>query len=405
MSTDALIKSLEATREEREELYKWFHQNPELSMEEYETSARIEAELDKLGYEVIAVGKTGKVGVLSNGDGPIVAMRADFDALPLAEDTGKDYSADPQLGRMHACGHDMHVTCLLGAARAFADHKDAWQGTFIALFQPGEEAGGGAQDMVDGGLAEKVPTPDVVLAQHVLTGLFPADGSEPVAYGVGTLSGPVMSAASNWKVTIHGKGGHGSKPHLAVDPVVVGARAVLALQTLVSREVDPREMAVVTVGAFNAGVSSNSIPSKAELGINTRAFSDEVSQYLQDGIKRIVTAECQAAGCPEPEFEYLDSVPAVDNDEEATQKVMDAFRARFNEDEVADFGRDTGSEDFPLLPRAFGVPSCYWALGGFADPRTAPANHSPFFAPDLQPTLDRGTEAIIVAAGAWLMND
>jgi len=207
--------TIDATREQREELYKWFHQHPELSLEEVETSARIEEEMTRIGYDVISVGKTGKVAVLENGDGPTVLFRADFDALPLAEETGLDYAADPALGRMHACGHDMHTTALIGAAEALMRHKDLWSGTFIALFQPGEETGHGALDMVNSGLADVVPEPDIVLGQHV--------GPLLQNYGVGSLAGPVYTTCVQTKITLYGKGSHGSMPQKGIDPVVMAA--------------------------------------------------------------------------------------------------------------------------------------------------------------------------------------
>lgn len=392
-----LVDSLESTRDEREALYKWLHQNPELSMQEHETSKRIAAELNTLGYEVHNIGITGQVGVLQNGEGPRVSMRADFDALPIAEETGLAYSADPALGIMHACGHDMHTTALLGAARALAENKDAWSGTFIALFQPGEEAGGGARHMAEDGLADKIPAPEVSFAQHI----FATDPS----FGFMFRPGRMMTAASNWKVHIHGVAGHGSMPHLAKDPVVVAASIVTKLQAIVSREIDPQEVGIITVGAIHAGVSSNSIPKQATIALNTRASSDAVSQQIQDAMKRVVIAECQAAGLEQaPDFEYLDSVPALFNDEELTHKVKAEFDAFFGEDATTIGKPFTGSEDYPIIPQAWGnVPSCYWGWSGFAEGSKGPANHSPQFAPALQPSLDRGTQAILVAIAPWLV--
>lgn len=392
-----LTDSLESTREDREELYKWFHQHPELSMQEHETSKRIAEELEKLGYEVHNIGITGQVGVLENGDGPRVSMRADFDALPIGEESGLPYAADKDLGRMHACGHDLHTTALLGAARALAENKDAWSGTFIALFQPGEEAGGGARHMADDGLAEKIPAPEVSFAQHVL----PVDP----AFGFVFRPGRMMTAASNWKVTIKGAGGHGSMPHLTKDPIVVAASIIEKLQTIPSREVDPREVAVVTVGSIHSGESSNSIPNEAVMGINTRASSDELSERIQDSMKRIIRAECEAAGFDEePQIDYLDSVPALCNTEDLTEKVQANFTEFFGEDLVGTIPPATGSEDYPIIPKAWGdVPTCYWGWSGFEEGVKGPANHTSHFNPALQPTLDRGTQAILVAVAPWLI--
>lgn len=389
--------SIEKTREDREELYKWFHQHPELAMKEKETSARIAEELEKIGFEVHNIGITGQVGVLENGEGPRVSMGADFDALPIAEESGLPYAVDPSLGRMHACGHDLHTTALLGAARALAENRDAWSGTFIALFQPGEEAGGGARHMAEDGLADKIPAPDASFAQHV----FPVDP----AFGFVFRPGRMATAASNWKVTIHGAGGHGSTPNKTQDPIVVGAAIVDKLQTIVSRETDPREVAVVTVGSFHAGESSNSIPNEAVLGINTRASSNELSEEIQNSMKRIVRAECQAAGFDkEPDIEYLDSVPALVNTEDLTEDTMANFEDFFGDDLVATVPPFTGSEDYPIIPQAWGnVPTCFWGWSGFKEGSRGPFNHTSHFNPALQPTLDRGTEAILVAVAPYLM--
>ncbi|WP_311475285.1 amidohydrolase [uncultured Corynebacterium sp.] len=388
------LQSLEAHRGELENLYKWFHQNPELSMQEFATSARIQEELEALGVEVVPVGTTGLVGVVRNGDGPTVGFRADFDALPIKEETGLEYSASPELGIMHACGHDMHTTALLGAVRLLQENTDAWSGTFLAIFQPGEETGAGAQDMADAGLATKVPTPEVVLGQHV--------GPMLPNYGLGALPGPVFAAAEQTKVTIYGQGAHGSQPHNGIDPVVIAASIITRLQTIVAREVDPQDMVVVTVGAVHAGNSANTIAATAEISVSTRAFTSELSEKLNASIKRIVRAECEAAGTPKPPaFERIGGAPEFHNDEATADTVMTAFRKNF--DEVGDFGRLSGSEDFPTIGNAFGAPYFYWFLGSVKDIDGAPSNHSPYFAPDLQPVLDRSIQAILVSTSPWLM--
>lgn len=390
-----LVDALQDTQSEREELYRWLHQHPELSMQERATSARVEALLVEMGFECSTFATTGKVGVLDNGPGPTVMVRADMDALPIAENTGLDYAADPAAGRGHMCGHDMHMAALLGAARSFADNRDEWSGTFIALFQPGEEAGGGAAAMVADGLADALPTPDVVLGQHVL----PID--PPL--GFGTIAGRMTTAASNWKVTIHGRGGHGSSPETAIDPVVIAASVITRLQTIVARESNPHEPTVVTVGTVHGGQSTNSIPDSVELGINTRAVSDEATTRIVEKLKRIVRAECAAGGAEEdPEFELLDSVPPIINDDEATATVHAALRDHFGDAEVAALEPMGISEDFAILPYAFGAPYCFWGWSGFSAGAHGPSNHSSEFGPQLQPTLDRGTAAIIVAALAWL---
>lgn len=399
----AILADLAETRDARDAQYIEFHRHPELSIQEHWTSARIAELLDDLGVEVVKVGATGMVGVIGNGDGPVVAARADFDGLPMKEESGKPYAStftqvDENTGAetpvAHSCGHDVHVMALLGAVEQLAKHRDAWSGTFLAIFQPGEETASGARDMVDGGLVDKLPKPDVVLAQHVL-------GTVPGGC-VGTRPGPVLSTASSIEIVVHGAGSHGSMPHLGVDPIVLASTIVTRLQTIVSREVPPTETAVITVGSIHGGTKSNIIPDSVTLQLNTRAYSAEVADQLHAGIERIVRAECEAARSPkEPEFRYYDRYPLTLNDAGACATVRGAFDEYFGDGSV-DMDRVPASEDFSIIPDAFGSPYCYWGLGGFADMDSAPGNHSPKFAPDIHPTLDRGTEAIVVAAAAWL---
>ena len=398
-----ILGDLMSTGTEREALYKHFHQHPELSMQEHATAERIVKELESSGIRVTRVGETGVVAVVDNGEGPVVAMRADIDALPVKEASGKDYAStatqvDAKTGVevpvAHACGHDVHLMSLLTALQAFNEHKDQWSGTFIGVFQPAEETAEGARAMLAAGLEEAMPRPDVYLGQHVLASL-------PGGH-VGTRRGPVLSSAFSVKVTVHGKGSHGSMPELGVDPVVLASTIVMRLQTIVSREVAAKETAVVTVGAIHAGTKSNIITDSAELLINTRAYSSEVSEHLKEAIERIVRAECVAARSPmEPEFTYYDRYPLTDNDGDATDTVREAFDAYFG-DESCYLDPVPASEDFSIIPDALGVPYTYWGLGGFADMSKAVGNHNPAFAPDLQPTLDRGAEAVVVAASAWL---
>lgn len=398
-----ILGGLASTRTEREELYKHFHQHPELSMQEHATAERIVKELESSGIRVTRVGETGVVAVVDNGEGPVVAMRADIDALPVKEASGKDYAStatqvDAKTGVevpvAHACGHDVHLMSLLTALQAFNEHKDQWSGTFVGVFQPAEETAEGARAMLEAGLEQAMPRPDVYLGQHVLASL-------PGGH-VGTRRGPVLSSAFSVKVTVHGKGSHGSMPELGVDPVVLASTIVMRLQTIVSREVAAKETAVVTVGAIHAGTKSNIITDSAELLINTRAYSSEVSEHLKEAIERIVRAECVAARSPkEPEFTYYDRYPLTDNDGDATDTVREAFDAYFG-DESCYLDPVPASEDFSIIPDALGVPYTYWGLGGFADMSKAVGNHNPAFAPDLQPTLDRGAEAVVVAASAWL---
>lgn len=406
MTISAILSDLDNTRSYREELYKFFHQHPELSLQEFETSKRIISELESYGVESIQrIGDTGVVAVISNGDGPVVALRGDIDALPMAERSGKEYAAtgatqvDNNTGQetpvAHTCGHDVHISSLLGAVQAFNSHRELWNGTLMAVFQPAEETAAGARMMVEEGIVEKLSAPDVYLGQHVL-------GSLPGG-AVGTRVGAVMSEAASIEITLHGKGSHGSMPNLGVDPIVLGSAIVTRLQSVISREIAASETAVLTVGSFHAGTKSNIIPDSAVLQLNTRAFSKDVAAHLHEAIERIVRSECVAARCPEPpEFKYYDQYPLTSNDESVTAHVRAAFDDFFGENSV-DLAQVPASEDFSIIPDAFGIPYSYWGLGGFADQQNAPGNHSPAFAPDMQPTLDRGVEALVVAASAWLV--
>jgi hippurate hydrolase len=300
------------------------------------------------------------------------------------------------------------VTCLLGAAELLAGDTEQWHGSVVALFQPAEETGDGARGMVDDGLAQLIPTPDVAFAQHVL----PAPAGQ-----VGTRSGPVLSAADSMRITVYGRGGHGSMPQATVDPVVLAAMIVVRLQTVVSRVTPPSETAVLTVGKVQAGTKSNVIPDHAELELNVRTYSEQTRQTVLDAIRRIVRAECEASESPkEPEFELFDQFPLTANDAATTQRLASAFTEFFG-DQATSLGQQTASEDFSDIPTALGTPYSYWGVGCI-DPDTyrkaeqagrvaqdIPVNHSAAFAPVIQPTLDTGTQAMVVAAMAWLGSD
>ncbi|MFK0240238.1 amidohydrolase [Microbacterium sp. NPDC090281] len=398
---DRVLAELAAIRDWQELLYLDFHRNPELSSHEKRTSQVIARQLLEFGYKTHHVGG-GIVGILTNGSGPRVLLRADMDALPVIERTSLPYASTVTtvdddgnaVGVMHACGHDVHVTALLGAARLMAENRDAWTGTLIALFQPAEETAAGAQAMLDAGLRDILPRPDVALAQHVL-------GHE--AGSVVTVAGPSLACADSIRITIHGVGSHGAMPHLGIDPVLVAAAVIQRLQGIVSRELPPGERAVVTVGAVHAGLKSNVISDRAELLVNTRAYSSETRNKIVAAIERIVRGECAASGCPsEPEFTYYDQFPLTDNDPATTQKVTDALRNRLGDDKIGVLAPLAASEDFSRIPDAFGVPYTYWGLGGFPPGVDAPPNHSPLFAPTMRPTLSTGTEALVVAALAYL---
>lgn len=401
MTTQCVSEHVRQHQQELEELYQHLHRNPELSMQEAETMAELTRRLESFGYETHQIGG-GVVGVLANGEGPTVLFRADVDALPVQEATGLPYASTRTMAdrsgatvpAMHACGHDMHAAAGIGAAGALAAHRDAWAGTYLALFQPGEETAEGAEAMVADGLASRVPKPDVVLGQHVLT--------TPGAGMVATRPGPVLSTGGSLRVILRGRGSHGSMPHLGVDPVVLAASVVLRLQTIVSREVDPFQMAVVTVGSLQAGSAANIIPDDATLLLNVRAYSNEVRDDLIAAIERIVRAECGASRAPEPVIEVLDMYPLTDNDEAATARVRAAFEAHFGPDRVADMEQVPASEDFSLLADGLGAPYCYWGFGAFAEGQAVFPNHSPSFGPAMQPTLNTGAEAAATAALAWL---
>lgn len=401
-----------------EQVYRDLHRQPELSFQEHRTAALVENELRSLGYEVTAgIGGTGVVGVMHNGPGPVALLRADMDALPVLEKTDLPFAssvrgtdrAGNDVPVMHACGHDMHVACLLGAARQLVAERDGWTGTVLVLFQPAEELGAGAKAMIDDGLYDRFPKPDVVLGQHVA----------PLPAGfLAIRPGPAFAASDSMRVTLHGRGGHGSRPEAGVDPVVMAAATVLRLQTVVSRELAGTDTAVVTVGSIRAGSAANVIPDHAELLVNLRSFEPAVRSRALDAIPRIIRAEAAASGAPrDPDIETISSFPAVLNDHDASAFTRLAFEEQFGRGTIFDPGLVTGSEDVGLLATAAGVPCVFWLLGGadgalFAGATTAeeiaalvrdlPSNHSPLYAPVIQPTLSTGITALTTAARAWL---
>ncbi|MGC9669849.1 amidohydrolase [Planosporangium sp. 12N6] len=388
------------------DLYQDLHRHPELSFAETRTAVELGHHLRELGYEVaVGVGRTGVVGVLRNGAGPTVMLRADMDALPVTERTGLPY-ASTRAGVMHACGHDLHCAWLVGAAALLAHSGDRWAGTVLVVFQPAEEVGGGAEAMVDDGLFDRFGRPDVALGQHV--------GPAP-AGRVLSRPGLMMAASDSLRVRLFGRGGHGARPESTVDPVVMAASTVLRLQTVVSREVPATEAAVVTVGALHSGTKENIIPDDAELKLSVRSFDPRIRELVLAGIERIVRGEAAAAGAPKPpEIELERAFAPVVNDEAATARVSDAFIAHFGADRVVPAPLLTGGEDFGEYSTRGGFPSVFWFVGG-TDPdayaraeqlgrvdRDIPSNHSPYFAPVLDPTLSTGVETLVTAALAWL---
>jgi amidohydrolase len=412
-SAERVLDRLADIRGWQEDFYRDLHAHPELSHQERRTAARVADRLRDAGCEVHeGVGGTGVVAVLRNGEGPAVLLRADMDALPVREATGLPYASSEtstaegaQVPVMHACGHDVHVTCLLGAVDLLAGDTDDWSGTVVAVFQPAEEVADGARGMVEDGLAKIVGSVDVALCQHVLA--FPAGQ-------VGTRPGPTLSAADSMRITLHGRGAHGSMPQASVDPVVLAAMIVVRLQTVISRETRPGDPAVLTVGSVQAGTKSNVIPDAATIQLNIRTYSEGTRTAILEAIERIVTAECTASRSQKPpEFERFDQFPVTDNDPVVTDRVAAAFADHFGE-HAQELPLQTASEDFSDIPDALGAPYTYWGVGG-TDPdayrraeatgrlaEDIPVNHSAKFAPVLQPTLDTGTAAMVVAALTWL---
>ena len=292
------------------DFYRDMHQHPELSLREHRSAQLVAGALRPLGFEVTEhVGGTGVVGLLRNGDGPVVMLRADFDALPVEEQTGLPYASTvrargqdgEEVPVMHACGHDMHATCLVGAAAMLARTQGTWSGTLLVVFQPAEELARGASDMLSDGLFKRFPVPDIVLGQHV--GPLPAGM-------IGYASGPVMAASDSVRATLYGQGGHGSRPEAAIDPVLMAANVVTRLQGIVAREVPPAETAVVTVGRLQAGTKDNIIPDTAELGINIRTYTAQTRDLVRAAIERIIAAEAIASGAPRPpEVTWMNSAP------------------------------------------------------------------------------------------------
>lgn len=420
-----------------ESLYRHIHAHPELSLQEKATAELVRSHLSSLPsspFEIHSnIGGCGLAGVFRNqvdkgrsaerggedkeeeenvDEGMTVLLRADMDALPVEEKTGLEYASEVVMRDvadgmskkvMHACGHDMHITCLLAAAERLVQMRERWRGTLVVVFQPNEERGGGAQGMVDDGLYDKVPVPDVVLGQHV------------VPRRTGTLSsrvGLVMAGSDSHRIRLYGRGGHGSMPHKTIDPVVMAASVVVRLQTIVSREVDPSDMAVVTVGSLQAGQVENIIADFADIKVNVRSLNSETREKVLAAIRRIVKAESDASGAPrEPEITQICRFPVSINDEKATQRLAASFGEYFGPDVFDPAApRMNFSEDYSILGTCRDRPCSFWFFGGtdaqVLDEATrrgtvdqdVPVNHSPFFAPVIQPTMQRGVDAMTLAA-------
>ncbi len=399
----ATSKEVEAVYPEAQRLYVDLHENPELSSHETQTAAKLASRLRGLGYEVTEqVGGTGIVAVLKNGAGPTVMLRTELDALPVEEKTGLSYAskvhakddAGHDVPVMHACGHDLHMAAIVGTAAIMAHSRDSWHGTLILIGQPAEETIGGAKAMLEDGLLKRFPKPDVAVAMHVGNGL--------VVGQVGVVPGIYNTNADSLKITIYGKGGHGSAPHTAIDPIVIAARTILALQTIASREVKPGDMAVVTVGYIQAGTKNNIIPDHAELGLTVRTNKAEVRKQVLAAIARITKGEAEAAGAPrEPTIDHYEGTDLVYNDPALALRLKGVLQTALGKENVVMEEPITASEDFSYFTEQ-GIPGFYFSLGG-ADPEKLaeakaagtmlPSNHSPLFAPDVDPALHTGIAA------------
>ena len=396
-------KEVDAVVPAAHELYVDLHQNPELSAHETQTASKLAARLRDLGYEVTEhVGGTGVVAILKNGGGPTVMLRTELDALPVEEKTGLPYaskvhtkdSAGLDVPVMHACGHDLHMAALEGTAAVMAHSKENWHGTLMLIGQPAEETIGGARAMIADGVFTRFPKPSIGVALHV--------GNNLPAGQLGITSGTYNTNANSLRITIYGKGGHGSSPNTAIDPIVIAAKTILSLQTIVSREVKPGEMAVITVGYIRAGTKNNIIPDQAELGLTVRTYKADVRKQVLAAITRVTKAESLAGNAPrEPLIEELESTNSVYNDPALAERLRAPLEAALGKGNVIATDPITPSEDYSAFIEQ-GVPSLYVSLGG-ADPKkyaesknggeNLPSNHSPYFAPDVEPALRAGIAA------------
>ncbi len=389
------------------ELYQHLHRAPELSFQEEATAARMAKELNQLGFKVtINLGGHGLVGVLSNGEGRTLLLRADMDGLPVVEETGLAYASKVKVrdqrgatvGVMHACGHDMHMTNLVGTASYLATHRDLWQGKLIVMFQPAEERGAGAQAMIADGLLTRFGRPDFALAMHVSSNL-------PCGK-IGYRTGYALANVDSVDITVRGRGGHGAFPHATADPIVIAARLVLDLQTIVSREVNPIEPAVVTVGSIHGGTKHNIIGDTCQLQLTVRSYSPKVRKQLIAAIRRKALAAAASANAPKPEIDVSEGTPALWNDPQLAKRILPALRNTLGPDNVEETEPSMGGEDFGRIGRA-GVPIFMLQLGAVSKKRLdaykqqgslPPSLHSPKFYPDPKATIVTGVQTLCTAA-------
>lgn len=397
-------------------LYKDLHAHPELSLQEKRSAELIAQRMASAGYEVTAsVGGHGVVGVMKNGNGPTVLIRGDMDALPVVEETELPYRSEVTVTRadghtvgvMHACGHDMHQTVLVGTAETLAATRDRWRGTLVMIAQPAEEIGAGARAMIEDGLFERFPKPDYCLALHVADDLPAGD--------IGYTSGWALANVDSVDITIFGRGGHGSRPSQAVDPIVAAAHVIVALQTIVSRRVPAIEPGVVTVGSIHAGAKHNIIPNEAKMLLTVRSYTDETRKILLDGIRKITVNTCRAMGCPkDPDVVVREDefTPATYNDPALTEAAVGVLKTLLGDEHVQYRKAKMGGEDFGRYPRYLGVPGFIYWLGSVQKDRYAesqkpgapplPSVHSSKYAPDPKPTIETGVKAMTSVALALL---
>jgi hippurate hydrolase len=386
-------------------IYKDLHAHPELAFQEVRTAGKLAAEMRRLGFEVTEkVGRTGIVAVLRNGAGPTVLVRTDLDGLPMEEKTGLPYASKARAqsgGRetfvAHSCGHDLHMASWLGAARALVEMKPRWKGTLVFIGQPAEETVSGAKAMLDDGLFTRFPKPDVAFALH----------SWPLAHGtVGFNDGPVSSNSDALDIEFKGRGGHGSAPDKALDPVTIAARFVVDVQTIISREKDPKEFGVVTIGAINGGTVGNIIPDSVVVRGTIRSYSPEVREKLLEGVRRVANASAAMAGAPAPDVKLTAGGQAIVNSAELVRKTEAVFRDAFGEANARRMPAMTASEDFSLFVNQ-GVPSMFFFTGIYDAKDVAEAqrpggkpvafNHSPFYAPVPEPSIKTAATAMSLA--------
>jgi amidohydrolase len=392
-----------------DELFKELHQNPELSMQEFKTSERMAEEMAALGFDVTRnIGKTGLVGVMKNGAGPTLMIRADMDGLPVEEKTGFSYASQVRqvnlegldMPVMHACGHDVHMTVLIGVARRMVALKDEWQGTLMLVAQPAEEAIGGALAMVADNIYGRTVRPDFALAMHVGAG----DPAGKITFSDGLM----YSSSDTVRITVRGVATHGASPHLGRDPVLIGSQIVVALQTIVTREVSPIEPALITVGAFRGGTAPNVIADHAQLDITVRANTEETRELLLKSIERVAIQTARAGGVPEELLPIVDiydnGSPTTTNDAELAQRVRAAMVDEMGADALFPFKQaDMGAEDFPDLVNVDPpIPSVYFGVGGTPvealESGDWAGHHSPLFWVEPEPSIKGGIEGMTVAA-------